>query len=384
MSRRSARIFPTLLLAMLWALALAAPVAAGDRDGDGLRDGFEARWAVSDPDNPDSDGDGVVDAAEDIDGDGLGNLGEQRFGRHPGRRDSDGDGLIDGREDSDGDDRSDAHEQDQRPLPRDLRPTLEAANEDVWGRQRSCGADWGVKDVKLCDFGDPGAAVTLAVVGDSKAAMLMPAFIASAVQEGWHLVTLLKGSCSPVLGTTNAQAHAFDAGRSCQSWRRNAIRWLNAEPPSLIVYVHSDDYKLVDASGRTLSSARRTQAWREGVEETVAALPATRILWLGDAPKNAGNPVRCLMSHRRDMSACVTRRRPGPQRTAETAIRESARAAGGHFGTLHDQICTYDPCPLIQGDTLMWRDEGHLTVTFTRQLAPSMRALLAGVLASSP
>jgi hypothetical protein len=29
-------------------------------------------------------------------------------------------------------------------------------------------------------------------------------------------------------------------------------------------------------------------------------------------------------------------------------------------------ICTLRPLPLVQGDTLMWRDEGHLTVTFTR------------------
>src|SRR3990172_3454196 len=49
-----------------------AAAARADRDGDGLTDDLETRWGVTDPDYPDSDGDGVVDPAEDSDGDHLG------------------------------------------------------------------------------------------------------------------------------------------------------------------------------------------------------------------------------------------------------------------------------------------------------------------------
>ena len=35
------------------------------------------------------------DEAEDDDGDRLGNLGEQRWGTHPGKKDTDGDGTPD-------------------------------------------------------------------------------------------------------------------------------------------------------------------------------------------------------------------------------------------------------------------------------------------------
>ncbi len=118
-------------LALALLLLGALPAAAADRDGDGLRDGFERRYGVTDPDRRDSDGDGVVDAAEDNDGDELGNLGEQRFGTHPGKRDSDGDGRADGREDHDRDGRSNAREQDQRPVPAGLRPSLAAAAKDL-------------------------------------------------------------------------------------------------------------------------------------------------------------------------------------------------------------------------------------------------------------
>ncbi len=44
----------------------------------------ELAWGVSDPGLADSDGDGLIDAAEDADGDGLGALGEQRFSTDAG------------------------------------------------------------------------------------------------------------------------------------------------------------------------------------------------------------------------------------------------------------------------------------------------------------
>jgi hypothetical protein len=68
----------------------------------------------------------------------------------------------------------------------------------------------------------------------------------------------------------------------------------------------------------------------------------------------------------------------------EKALRQAARLAGRRFGTLIDEVCTYDPCPLVQGRILMWRDGGHLTATFARRLTPSVQALLGSALAGGP
>jgi hypothetical protein len=375
-----------ILIAAPGAVIGAPAGASGDADGDGLRDAFEVRWGVTDPHDPDSDGDGVVDPAEDTDGDRLSDLGEQRFGTDPASRDSDADGRPDGRDDSDGDGRADALEQDQRPLPAGLRPSLARAPHDLWARQDGCGGPrWGSTTPLRCWFGDPAAAVTVAVVGDSKATMMTPAFIDVARQRGWRVVTLLKGACSPLLGTTNVQQHAFDRGRSCDGWRHRAIDWLTLARPALIVYAHSDDYGLVDGTGATITGKRKDRAWERGAAATVARLPdAARVLWLGDVPRNADNPVRCLASHSDDMSACASRREAPAAREAEVALRRGVAEAGAQFATLHDQICTYDPCPLVHGDTLLWRDDAHLTVTFSRKLAPSLGPLLDAALAAVP
>ena len=385
---KSARAWLSGLGCMLLLVALGLPTlgATSDRDGDGLRDAFErASDGLLDPDHRDTDRDGVIDSAEDSDGDRLGNLGEQRFRTLPGDSDSDGDGRPDGQEDLDRDGRSNALEQDRRPVPPGLRPSLAAAPEDIWAHQPDCGAHWGVTKPRRCRFGDADAPVTLAVVGDSKATMYMPAFIAAADRLGWRVVSLLKGACSPVLGTTNGQQWTYDRGRSCDRWRRNVIDWLGRSQPEVIVYAHSDDYGLVDRDGDVLVGDRKLAAWRQGARATVEALPPSSVvLWLGDAPNNDGNPVRCLADHPGNMSACVTRREPLARREAELALREGVAAGGGTFGTLQDQVCSYDSCPLVQGHVLVFRDEGHLTVTFTRRMAPSMQRLLAGALVVTP
>ena len=80
-----------------------------DRDFDRLSDEDEAA-AGTDPENPDTDGDGLTDGFEvtngldplvahpDEDGDGLDNLDELALGTHPALPDTDGDGLLDGEE----------------------------------------------------------------------------------------------------------------------------------------------------------------------------------------------------------------------------------------------------------------------------------------------
>ena len=73
----------------------------------------------------------LLDAAEDPDDDGLGNLGEQRFRTSPVSADTDGDGTSDWREDSDRNGRRDGREQDRRSVPAGLRPSLRTALYDL-------------------------------------------------------------------------------------------------------------------------------------------------------------------------------------------------------------------------------------------------------------
>ncbi len=93
-----------------------------DSDGDNLPDLYEDSIPGLDKNNPDSDGDGIRDDLDDLDGDGFNNYGEYYCGTDILNPDTDGDHITDGREedfmpeevtnptcgpDTDGDGRSD-------------------------------------------------------------------------------------------------------------------------------------------------------------------------------------------------------------------------------------------------------------------------------------
>ena len=69
-----------------------------DTDGDGLMDSIEYAYTQTSPVKYDSEGDGICDADRDSDNDGLTNKTEIDLGTDPGVDDTDCDGLIDGEE----------------------------------------------------------------------------------------------------------------------------------------------------------------------------------------------------------------------------------------------------------------------------------------------
>ncbi|MDQ2074807.1 VWA domain-containing protein [Haloarcula sp. H-GB4] len=79
-----------------WLLAASLSTASNDTDGDGLPDAYERNVTETDPVIADSDGDAVIDGAEDWDNDTLPAYREYRLGTDPRSNDTDGDRLSDG------------------------------------------------------------------------------------------------------------------------------------------------------------------------------------------------------------------------------------------------------------------------------------------------
>ena len=106
---------------LIVACIVPAPAVAAsptDSDRDGLPDRFERMRSLTNPSRGDSDRDGIGDAAEDPDRDGLWNRYEYLAGTNPRRRDTDGDGLRDGRENPERDGLTNLQEQAARTHPR--------------------------------------------------------------------------------------------------------------------------------------------------------------------------------------------------------------------------------------------------------------------------
>jgi hypothetical protein len=90
---------------------------------------------------------------------------------------------------------------------------------------------------------------------------------------------------------------------------------------------------------------------------------------------------RCL-ARARYLSRCTTRRSRALDPDHDRAERDATLAEGGMFVSLNEQVCPYDPCPVVVNELLIWRDWGHLTATYARQLAPSLREPILDALRS--
>lgn len=370
-------------LTLVVGVSTAALAQADDRDGDGLRDGFEERWGLTSPDLADTDGDGLIDAGEDSDGDRLSNLGEQRFGTDPGNPDTDGDGTVDGDEDHDGDGASNAQQQDRRRAPAKLRPEPRAA---WWDRSANyddkCHSEHDDPSLRACEFGDIHGDQLVVLFGDSHALQWLPAITGPAAEEGWRVVALTKAAC-PAATIVSGRKEDRDQV-TCDRWREKAFRWIKRNEPAVVLMAGAGrKYNLKDERGVTYQGQARTDEWMRGLQRTIERLPpSVHPVVLADTPYMTDiNPAGCLEDSRRDLSACGTNRATAMNRAFDRAERELTESLGGSYADLSDQICPYSPCPAVIGDVLLYRNPDHITATYAEQLAPSMRAAIASALA---
>ena len=372
--------FISMAMAVALTFALVAPAISADSDGDGLWDSFEKKYGLTDPQKKDTDRDGVIDSAEDNDGDGLSNRGEQRFKTNPRKRDTDGDGKSDAKEDNNRNGISNGREQDKRKVPADLRPSLGAAVHDFPPIRFKCQTPHGQITPRVCKFGPIGEK-RVALFGDSHAMMWSEPVKRATVNKGWRFLTMTKTACPALLGIYTKKQIELDRGYSCQRWRWKVINLFKKNPPDLIIITQSDRYKLYSKTGAVQPSSKKKTLWKQALKRTLDALPKkSRVVVLGDVPHNRVNPRRCLNHNRNDMSKCVTRKAGAPGRQIEIGLRQTAYANGAHFRTLYGKICSYDPCPVVQGNKLIWRDHGHVTNRFAVQLQPAVQNIIEAAL----
>jgi peptidoglycan/LPS O-acetylase OafA/YrhL len=258
-----------------------------------------------------------------------------------------------------------------KAVPSNLSPTLDDApgdKPDVF--LNGCVRSWEEVGQDDCASGQTSSPTTVALVGDSHAAMWEPAFTQVAEQRHWRLETLGKVTCplqdlpitSPYLGRDYTE---------CEQWRGEIMSRLHAEHPALIVLSMSRRY------GADFSFTAYDPAWMNTLTQLVAALRATgaAVLVLGPVPDPQSSVPTCLSEHLDDTSACSPELQSAVNRDGIANERAAVSAAGGEYTDLTDLFCTQHRCPAIVGNTLVYRDDNHVTTEYARLLTPVMAAL---------
>jgi peptidoglycan/LPS O-acetylase OafA/YrhL len=238
-----------------------------------------------------------------------------------------------------------------------------------------------------CATGDSASKTTVAIVGDSHAAMWIPAFREIGAQRPWRIETMAKMACPLMdLPTTNRLFRPLvELIDRCGQWSGHIIARLRAERPQLIVVSLFRGYVASNSRGWLAGFTSYDPAWIDSLTRLVRQLRGTgaKVLVLGPIPHLNTSVPSCLSKHLDDATACSPPRSTAFNQTGIAAEAAAVKAGGGQYADLTELFCTTNRCAVIVGNTLVYVDAGHLTFEYSRLLAPAIAALADRALAHS-
>ncbi|WP_431230970.1 acyltransferase family protein [Mycolicibacterium psychrotolerans] len=265
-------------------------------------------------------------------------------------------------------------------VPSNLVPPLaDAAAEDEQVHLDGCMRDFLETGHPECASGDTTSSTTVALIGDSHAAMWSPAFKQLTDDRHWRLESLARAGC-PLLDLRISSPLLHREYTECEQWRTQIIERVQAERPRLVVLSMWRGYGSPDwPSGFTSYD----QAWLDSLTRIVKQLReiGTQVLVLGPIPDPQSVVPVCISAHLDDVTACEPKRSLAVNASGIAAESAAVKSAGGNYADITDLFCTAERCPVIVDDTLVYFDWNHLTVEYSRALGPVLGALADRALA---
>ena len=239
----------------------------------------------------------------------------------------------------------------------------------------------------FCIYGDRHATKTVVLIGDSHVAQWFPAFDVAARSAHVKLLYLTKSSCpGETVSVRVWQGNAYY--RACDTWRDNAFALIKQQKHvDLVVMGGFARHQMVErrTNIHITDPQARAKEWAAGIRRTVKTLGgvAGGFLILRDTPLPRLDSPHCLLSSGGDNNACQTSYGSASSdlfgQTERTVAQEYANVGTADFTSA---FCTPIRCrPVTSTGILRWRDQGHMTATFARLLAPQVQFVLQRALA---
>ncbi|MFD8425520.1 acyltransferase family protein [Streptomyces sp. NPDC059466] len=215
-----------------------------------------------------------------------------------------------------------------------------------------------------CVYGDRSASKVVVLFGDSHAAQWFPALDRLARERHWKLVSMTKSSCKVADVTTVYQGMPYV---SCDEWRSRQLARIRSLRPALVITSSSDSADLARPSGDP------GRQWTDGFARTYRELvrSGAQVLAVVDTPWPKEDAVDCAGTHPLDLERCASGvgeavKDPGKKRE----ITDAAAATGVSVIDPLPWLCGTGGCPVVVGDTFVYRDDSHLTESYAEAIAP--------------
>ena len=259
-------------------------------------------------------------------------------------------------------------------VPENLEPSLEdAADDNPTIYDDDCHRSQASTDPGGCRIGEDPEAPLVFLFGDSHAASWYPALAELAEEGTIRLDTNTKSSCPSVDVPLLNDGVPYE---ECDEWRSGVVDRIQDEEPALVLLANhgTEEWEMIDGEDPAAQ-------WQSGLGSTIQELDgASRVAVLADVPLQGSDPAECLSNNLENASDCDA--------TVEEALspeiieteKAATKDADAEYLDLTPYFCNEKTCPTIVDNLLVYRDEQHLTATFSSRLAAPLEEKIAPLL----
>ncbi len=242
-----------------------------------------------------------------------------------------------------------------------------------------CNLVHGETYLATCKLGDHARAASVALFGDSHAAMWAAALDRYGRDNHESTVELTKEGCDFADVTMVHPFYPNAPYTQCTTWREHAYAYLRAHPVDTIVVVRSaNTMSRIWGGGHVLTAGAASSAYTAGFARALRKVgPAIHhVVVIEDTPFAPYNVLRCVAERTTPRDACDFPSRGAIHR--DTQLLEAERAAADPrvaFADVTPTVCPSARCPARTpgGDVMYW-DSNHLTDKYTRSIADKFAA----------
>lgn len=230
---------------------------------------------------------------------------------------------------------------------------------------------------RTCTYGDPaGPSGTIALVGDSHAAAMVPAFDEFFARAGWRVDTFTRFACSAVHSESDSVSHWDESFRDgCATWGARVQQELRDRADIDVVVYHVFDSRVFIPGDAALQLQQR-----DAMREVWASIEATgkQVLLLRDIPMTGDVDIPTCLSQ-----AALPATAPCSLAESEAVLEDPITEAAGAdvpMIDISDLFCIDGECLSYIGGVVAYADSNHISDTYARSLAPELGERLLAAL----
>lgn len=257
-----------------------------------------------------------------------------------------------------------------KSVPANLQPSLRAAPNDVSADYyNGCHQNYAYAVPPACAYGDVASKNVAVLFGDSHMEQWLPGFDLAGKGKHWKIINWTKSGCGfadiSVFNKTLNRIYT-----ECDKWRAAIVDRISVLHPALVVVSGREDV----ADGQ-VSVADWITASKRGIGKFTRA--GITVDFLQDTGHLTSVVPECLAANLNAATRCTFSAAGSfihPQ--LHQGLAAGMKSVGADVIDPEPWLCAEGTCPVIVGNLLVYRDDNHLTATFSRWLAPIMATIL--------